>query len=121
MPKELIIEKEVQDKFPDLINLIKLSKTMNFEEKQYWINVLLIMSEEQIDNLRNILNNEQEELKKINESNKENNSQAIKKTLNNFDEKKYSVYKEKIHELEEKEEEKEAVEEKSLLSEIENL
>lgn len=55
---DLNIPTEVQEKFPDIIELIQVSQSMNKEERQYWINVLLVMSEEQIQNLRDILENE---------------------------------------------------------------
>ncbi|MCK5021406.1 MAG: hypothetical protein KAS32_30625 [Candidatus Peribacteraceae bacterium] len=38
---------------------------MNDEERQYWINILPIMTTEQIDNLKGILDNERKQLKAI--------------------------------------------------------
>ncbi len=52
-------------KFPDLIELIKKSESMNDEERQYWINILPIMTPEQIQNLREILDNERKQLAAI--------------------------------------------------------
>ena len=61
----LSIPEDVSAKFPEIIEMIKRSKSMNNEEGQYWVDVLPIMSEDQIQNLRNILLNEKNKLKKL--------------------------------------------------------
>jgi len=52
----------VKDKFPDLIQLIKETESMNDEERDYWFQILPIMTEEQIKKFRDILVNEKEQL-----------------------------------------------------------
>ncbi len=61
----LQIPEDLLKKFPDLIQLIKASESMNDEERQYWINILPIMTPEQIQNLRDILENERKQLAAI--------------------------------------------------------
>lgn len=61
----LQITEDTQKKFPDLIDLISKSESMNNEERQYWINILPIMTPEQIQNLREILENERKQLSAI--------------------------------------------------------
>ena len=61
----LTIPDEIRAKFPDLIDLIVSSESMNDEERQYWINILPIMTPEQIENLREILQNEKKQLAEI--------------------------------------------------------
>lgn len=61
----LVIPDDIQQKHPALIELILHSESMNDEERQYWINILPIMTPEQIENLRNILANEKEQLAAI--------------------------------------------------------
>ncbi len=61
----LQIPPEVAAKFGDLLELIKKSESMNDEERQYWINILPIMTPEQIQNLRDILENERKQLAAI--------------------------------------------------------
>ena len=61
----LQIPADVQKKFGDLLELIKHSESMNDEERQYWINILPIMTPEQIQNLRDILENERKQLAAI--------------------------------------------------------
>jgi hypothetical protein len=59
------VSADVAQKFPDLIALIKQSESMNDEERQYWINILPVMTPEQLQNLRDILNNEKKQLAAI--------------------------------------------------------
>lgn len=61
----LTIPDETAQKWPDLIELIKKSESMNDEERQYWINILPIMTPEQQQSLRDILVNERDQLAAI--------------------------------------------------------
>ena len=61
----LKIPDDVRSKFPELIDLIVASESMNDEERQYWINILPIMTPEQTEDLRGILDNERKQLEAI--------------------------------------------------------
>lgn len=61
----LTIPDEVKAKYPELVGLIQASESMNDEERQYWINILPIMTPEQITDLRGILDNEKKQLQAI--------------------------------------------------------
>jgi biopolymer transport protein ExbB/TolQ len=61
----LTIPDDVAKKFADLIALIKASESMNNEERQYWVNILPIMTQDQIQNLQGILANERDQLQAI--------------------------------------------------------
>ena len=61
----LTIPPDVQEKFGDLVALIIASDSMNTEERQYWINILPIMTPEQIKDLQTILVNEKTQLAAI--------------------------------------------------------
>lgn len=61
----LTIPEDLKQKYPDLIELIIQSQSMNTEERQYWINILPIMTPEQVQNLRDILTNEKKQLQEI--------------------------------------------------------
>ena len=61
----LNIPEEVRAKYPDLIELIIHSESMNNEERQYWVNILPIMTPEQVQNLTEILVNEKKQLAAI--------------------------------------------------------
>ncbi|HLD71291.1 MAG TPA: hypothetical protein VI873_01600 [Candidatus Peribacteraceae bacterium] len=61
----LTIPDEVKAKYPELVALILGSESMNDEERQYWINILPIMTPEQVTDLRGILDNEKKQLQAI--------------------------------------------------------
>jgi hypothetical protein len=63
----LVIPPEISEKHGGLIALIRNSESMNDEERQYWINILPVMTEEQIKNLIDILENEKRQLAAIDE------------------------------------------------------
>ena len=63
--QDLVIPPELKEKHGELIGFIIASESMNNEERQYWINILPIMTPDQIQNLRGILENEKEQLKAI--------------------------------------------------------
>lgn len=72
------IPESVRTKYADLIPLVLQTESMNDDERQYWFQILPIMTDEQVSKLREILENEkkqlsqldheyQEELKRIND------------------------------------------------------
>ena len=52
-------------KFPELIPLLLSSQSMNGDERAYWLNILPIMTPEQVQNLQDILINEKRQLAAI--------------------------------------------------------
>jgi hypothetical protein len=61
----IVIPDELQKKFPDLIELILGSESMNDDERQYWVNILPVMTPDQIEELKRILANERNQLAAI--------------------------------------------------------
>lgn len=59
------VPSELRKQHPDLIDLILTSESMDDEERQYWINILPVMTSEQRENLRGILKSEREQLAAI--------------------------------------------------------
>lgn len=59
------ISDDIREKFPEYIDLILGSESMNDEERQYWINILPVMTPDQLNNLKDILVNEKEQLAAI--------------------------------------------------------
>lgn len=47
-----VIPESVIQNYPDLVELIKQTESMNLEEKNYWFKIIPLMSDEQIANLR---------------------------------------------------------------------
>jgi len=64
-PTGVQIPEELKTKFPALIDLILHSESMNDEERQYWVNILPVMTPDQIQNLTDILVNEKQQLAAI--------------------------------------------------------
>ena len=64
-PEKYSVPQMVKDKFPDLMKLIKETESMNDEERDYWFQILPIMSEDQISKFRDILLNEKQQLARL--------------------------------------------------------
>lgn len=61
----ITIPPELREKHGPLVELILGSESMNDEERQYWVNILAVMTPEQVENLRQILTNEKQQLAAI--------------------------------------------------------
>ena len=59
------IPDDIKEKFPEYIELILGSESMNDEERQYWVNILPVMTPDQLQNLKDILVNERDQLAAI--------------------------------------------------------
>jgi uncharacterized protein YsxB (DUF464 family) len=57
---------EIQAKFPELVELVLWSESIDNNEKQYWFDILPSMTDEQIDRLFNILMTERRQLEELN-------------------------------------------------------
>jgi len=117
----LNVPPEAQEKFGELVELIKASSSMDMDEKQYWVDVLLIMSDDQIINLRGILDNEKKQLETAAQKYSSGMETAVKNVAKKFDEAAYNEKKRIRREAERKQEEKERLNEENILKELENL
>lgn len=61
----VIIPDETKKRFPELVKMIMNSQSMNDQERNYWLQVLPVMTEEQVAELRNILETEIKKLAEI--------------------------------------------------------
>lgn len=59
------VPEEVAKKYPDLETLITGTESMTPEEREYWFQILPIMTDEQIQKLRGILLHEKDQLAKL--------------------------------------------------------
>lgn len=117
----LNIPEETGKKFPEYVELIKHSQTMNDEERQYWVDVLPIMSDDQLKNLRSILDNEKKQIEEANKNYDEGVKEDVKKFNIKFDEIKYKQKKDFIRQQEKSEEMQEKKDEEAVLAELANL
>ena len=118
---QVIIPDNIRKRYPEIVTLIEGSESMNDEERQYWINILPIMTPEQIENLKGILLNEKEQLKAIDEKyskevQKIGTDELVRKTESK---RKKQISKRKAKEQAAEEEEDQAMED--VLSQIESL
>jgi len=117
----LTIPADIAAKFGELVGLIQASKSMDNSERQYWIDVLPIMSEDQIQNLRGILDNEKKQLAEAEATYSNGMKTAVKNVAVAFDEKGYQEKKRVRMEAELKQQEKELEEEAAVLQELQTL
>jgi LAS superfamily LD-carboxypeptidase LdcB len=117
----LNVPAEVQQKFGPLIDMIKASESMNNEERQYWINILPIMTPEQLKNLEDILTNEKKQLAAIDDKySKEISSIGDQKSVEKIE---FSIKQKRKEreELERKASEDESKKEEDILNQIQNF
>ncbi len=117
----LNVPPEVQEKFGELVELIKASSSMDDDERQYWVDVLPIMSEDQITNLRGILDNEKKQLDEASAAYSGGMEKAVKNVAQEFDEVTYKEKKRARLEAEKLHEKEEAEHEADILKQLENL
>lgn len=65
-PFKFVIPEEMQRKYPDVVELVRNSESIDNNEKQYWYDIMPSMTEEQIGRLRNILETERRQLEELN-------------------------------------------------------
>lgn len=115
----LVIPDETKKKFPDLVKLILASESMNDEERQYWINILPVMTPDQVDSLRDILETEKRQLAEIDKKySKEIKTVGKEKLVKKTDEEKRKRREERLNK-EQAEQSKEIEKAEKLLEDIE--
>ncbi|MBD3270753.1 hypothetical protein GF376_04460 [Candidatus Peregrinibacteria bacterium] len=107
-PEKYAIPKIVWDKYPDLIKLIKETESMDDEEREYWFQVLPIMTDHQVEKFKKILITEKQQLAELD---KEYEQELQKLNEKHMLEWKEFEVKEKRAELEQKEQAHEEEEE----------
>lgn len=115
----LVIPAETQAKFPEILALIQGSESMNDEERQYWINILPIMTPEQIANLKQILDNEKSQLAAIDQKYSREISALGQEDLIRRADEQRRTRREELRNAERKDEETEDVKAEDLLKQIE--
>lgn len=116
-----IIPALVRDKFPDLVKLIYETESMNTEEREYWMQILPIMSEEQIVKFREILVNEKQQLAKLDNEYENEVARINKSQPAEIDEVKMREEMQKIKKAETSSEEQEKSQEEELLKKLKDI
>lgn len=113
-----IIPSLVREKFGDLVKLIYETESMNEEEREYWMQILPIMSEEQITKFRTILVNEKEQLSKLDKEYESEMSKINPAGAKPIDEVELKKKMTEIKKAEASQESKEKSEEEELLKKL---
>ncbi|MBD3330859.1 hypothetical protein GF354_05015 [Candidatus Peregrinibacteria bacterium] len=116
-----IVPKLVREKFPDLIKLIFETESMDTDEREYWLQIMPIMTEEQIVKFRDILVNEKKQLEKLDQEYEAEMAKISSKHSTVLDEAKMKKRMAEIKEEEQKKEVQEQSKEEKILEELENL
>ncbi len=117
----LVIPPDVLEKFGPLVLLVQGSESMNNEERQYWINILPIMTPEQLKNLADILSSEKKQLAAIDEKYSKDSSKSTESVAIQSMEEKIRRQKEKRQQTEQEDVDNEQSKEADILSQIQSL
>jgi len=117
----LNIPEDTIKQFPKLVEMVKASHSMDNKEKQYWIDVLPIMTDDQIDNLKEILNNEKKQIEAVNEKYNKDMKSTAAKAISQFNGAEYQEKKRMRLEAEKMAESEEAGVEEDLLAALDEL
>lgn len=117
----IVVPEEVRQKFPDLVEMILASVSMDDDERKYWFSVLPVMTEPQIAELRDILESEKKKLQEIDAKySKPEEVNLSTDDIKKIDEERDQKRQQRI-EAEKKSDEEAAQEADALLGELDNL
>ncbi len=84
-PTDAGIPQTVAEKYPDLVAMLKKTESMTKEERDYWFQILPIMTEDQVARLRKILEEEAAQLAKLDAEYQTELAKLNKKHLEEWD------------------------------------
>lgn len=116
-----IVPPLVRDKFTDLVKLIYETESMDAEEREYWLQIMPIMSEDQVVKLRDILVNEKVQLEKLDQNYKSEVSNIGNRVVPEIDEQQMKEKMAQIKSAESASEQSEQAEEDALLKQLNDL
>ena len=116
-----IVPELIRNKFPDLVKLIYETESMNSEEREYWLQIMPIMTEDQIVKFRDILVNEKEQLSKLDQEYEQEMSRINNKRVVEISEADVKKKQQELHADEQSSESEEQSKEEDLLKQLDNL
>jgi len=116
-----IVPKLVREVFPDLMKLVFETESMDVDEREYWLQILPIMTEDQVKKFRDILVNEKEQLQKLDTEYQSEMSKLNQSQNQVISEEEMRRRREEIKAREEAEALEEAKKEAALLEQLKNL
>tara|TARA_Y100000031_G_C8012856_1_gene288891 strand:- start:14 stop:466 length:453 start_codon:yes stop_codon:yes gene_type:complete len=115
------IADDIIAKYPDLEKLIVETESMTDEERDYWFQILPIMTDEQIEKLRGILIHEKEQLAKLDTEYETELSKLNEKHVMEFKQQEREEKRSKLKAQEHASEQEEAAAEADLLKQLEDV
>jgi len=120
-PEKFTIPKQVKEKYPDLVELIKVTESMDDQERQYWFQIMPIMSTEQIEKFRTILLTEKQQLADLDKEYEDELNRLNEKHLLEWKEFESKEKSRVIKEAEAKSDDQEKQEEEALLAKLSDV
>lgn len=111
----------VRKKFPDLEDLIKTTESMNEDERDYWFQILPIMTEDQIRKFRDILISEKEQLAQLDQEYEQELDKLNEKHMLEWKEFEQKAQRKALSERETAHEEEEKAREEELLKRLADI
>lgn len=115
------IPETVRSQYPDLIPLILETESMNDDERQYWFQILPIMTDEQVNKLREILANEKQQLSQLDQEYKQDLKRINSKHVSQWKEFEVKEKRKKLQTAEHAAEKNEKAAEEDLLKNLQNI
>lgn len=78
---DFVVDPHVQEKYPEIITMLKGSESINSDEKKYWFDALKTMNDSQVEDLRSILSDEKKGLESIDSKEAEQKKQEEEKRV----------------------------------------
>lgn len=116
--KQYIVPQVVSDKYPELVELIKKTESMSDDERNYWFQILPIMTEEQVTRLKGILQEESSQLSKLDDQYQDQLSKLNQKHLEEWNTFQHKQERVQLQKAEQAEQAKEAQTEEQLLQQL---
>ena len=123
---QVSIPAAVQEKYPDIAEMIMKSVSMDNEERNYWFSVLPVMTDDQVKELRDILESEQKKLAQIEANEPPNPAGSIappamsEEDIKKAEEERRQRREERVA-AEQKQQEESEEDAEALLAELDNL
>lgn len=115
------IPETVKKQYPDLIPLILETESMNDDERQYWFQILPIMTDEQVGKLREILVNEKKQLQQLDKEYEQEIKRINTKHVAEWKEFEVKEKRKKLRKAESKSEKEETKKQEELLKKLQEL
>lgn len=112
------IPENIKRRFPEIVELILSARSMSEDERKYWIQLLPIMSDEQIAELKHILTEEKKSISEIDAKYAEQKAMLDEVSASISKQERLSQKIKQLREQEAQHEEQESIEQEKILNEL---